>query len=96
MNVISEKLINFRVYAENSELLGLADVTLPTLEAKSETISGAGIAGEVVFADSDNPITDLANGQATFRIYWTPPPPAESITFLIEYDAAALASLFAA
>lgn len=46
-NVISEKLINFRVYAANQELLGLADVELPTLEAQSETISGAGIAGEV-------------------------------------------------
>jgi P2 family phage contractile tail tube protein len=46
-NVVGEKLINFKVYNDNQELLGLADVELPTLEATSETISGAGIAGEV-------------------------------------------------
>lgn len=55
---------------------------------------GAIIAGEVVFAEADNPTTDLLNGQATFRIYWTPPPPAEGVTFLVEYDAVALAGLF--
>ena len=47
MNIISEKLINFRVYNANQEVLGLADVELPTLEAQSETVSGAGIAGEL-------------------------------------------------
>lgn len=47
-NILSEKLINFRVYgAGGAELLGLADVELPTLEAMSESIMGAGIAGEV-------------------------------------------------
>ena len=47
MNIISEKLINFRVYDANQEILALADVELPTLEAMSETVSGAGIAGEL-------------------------------------------------
>ena len=44
---MNEKLINFRVYNANQEVLGLADVELPTLEALSETVSGAGIAGEL-------------------------------------------------
>ena len=46
MNV-PEKLINFRVYQDGADLLGVADVSLPSLEAMTETIKGAGLAGEV-------------------------------------------------
>ncbi|ADE57237.1 MULTISPECIES: phage major tail tube protein [Aminobacterium] len=47
-NPVPEKLINFRVYLEGSiDLLGVADVELPSLEAMTETVKGAGIAGEV-------------------------------------------------
>lgn len=46
MNV-PEKLINFRVYNESEDLLGLADVTLPSFESMTETIKGAGLAGEI-------------------------------------------------
>lgn len=46
-NPIPEKLINFRVYLEGDNLIGVADVELPKLVAMSETVSGAGIAGEV-------------------------------------------------
>lgn len=46
MNV-PEKLINFRVYLDGADLVGVADVTLPSLEAMTETVKGAGIAGEV-------------------------------------------------
>ena len=46
-NQVPEKLINFRVYEEGNDLLGVADATLPNLEAMTETITGAGIAGEV-------------------------------------------------
>lgn len=47
MSTIPEKLINFRVYEDGNELIGTADITLPTLEAMSETVKGAGIAGEI-------------------------------------------------
>ena len=47
-NKTSEKLSNFEVYdGVLGRLLGLADVELPTIEYLSETISGAGIAGEI-------------------------------------------------
>lgn len=46
-NAIPEKLINYRVYLEGADLLGTADVTLPNLEAMTETVKGAGVAGEV-------------------------------------------------
>lgn len=44
---VPEKLINFRVYRDGSDLIGIADVTLPTLEAMTETVKGAGVAGEI-------------------------------------------------
>ena len=46
-NKIPEKLINFRVYLDAVDLLGVADVTLPSLEAMTDTVRGAGIAGEI-------------------------------------------------
>ncbi|QKS70256.1 phage major tail tube protein [Paenalkalicoccus suaedae] len=45
--VIPEKLINYNVYDDQEKLAGVqAEVTLPSFEAMSESISGAGIAGE--------------------------------------------------
>ncbi|KEQ22307.1 phage major tail tube protein [Paenibacillus tyrfis] len=47
MRQIPEKLINFSAYLNGNEYLGAADLTLPNLESMTETLSGAGIAGEV-------------------------------------------------
>lgn len=46
-NQIPEKLINFRVYLDGVDLLGVADVQLPSMEAMTDTVKGAGIAGEI-------------------------------------------------
>jgi P2 family phage contractile tail tube protein len=47
VNPIPEKVVNFNVYDGTDKLIGVSgEVTLPNLEAMSETISGAGIAGE--------------------------------------------------
>ena len=46
-NVVPEKLINFRAYNDGNDLLGVTDVQLPSLDAMTETVKGAGIAGEV-------------------------------------------------
>lgn len=46
-NKVPERLINFRVYNDSNDLLGVATVELPEIEAMSDTVSGAGIAGEV-------------------------------------------------
>ncbi|MCM3567850.1 phage major tail tube protein [Neobacillus mesonae] len=52
-NPIPEKVVNYNVYDDTEKLVGVSgEVTLPTLEAMSETISGAGILGEF---DSINP-----------------------------------------
>lgn len=45
---IPEKVINFTCYVNGSnELAGMVDLTLPKIEHMVETISGAGIAGEI-------------------------------------------------
>ncbi|MCF7936838.1 MAG: phage major tail tube protein [Synergistales bacterium] len=46
-NPVPEKLINFRVYLDGTDLLGNSDVELPNLEAMTDTVKGAGVAGEV-------------------------------------------------
>lgn len=46
-NKVPERLINYRVYNESNALLGIATVDLPEIQAMSDTVSGAGIAGEV-------------------------------------------------
>ena len=43
---VPEKLINFKVYQDGNDLVGIADVQLPSLDAMTETVKGAGIAGE--------------------------------------------------
>lgn len=44
---VPELLRNFRVYDEGNDLIGISDVEMPSLEAMSETVKGAGIAGEI-------------------------------------------------
>ncbi len=46
-NNIQERTINYRVYKDGIDYLGTASVELPEIVALSETVSGAGIAGEV-------------------------------------------------
>lgn len=48
MSLIPERTINFDCYDSNAEaLLGTTDVELPKFEGLSETIMGAGLAGEI-------------------------------------------------
>jgi uncharacterized protein len=46
-NPIPERLINFRVYVDGDNQAGVATVDLPDIEFMTDTVSGAGIAGEV-------------------------------------------------
>lgn len=46
-NQIPERLINFNIYADGVRgIMGVADVELPSFEAMTDTVAGAGIAGE--------------------------------------------------
>ncbi len=64
MNQVPEKLINFRVYEDGNDLLGIADVELPSIESMTETVKGAGIAGEV-----DSPVLGHF-GSMTLKLNW--------------------------
>lgn len=46
-NPLPQALIGFRVYLSGEDLLGVADVELPELEAITEEVKGAGIAGKI-------------------------------------------------
>lgn len=46
-NPIAERLIGYTAFDDSGELLGVADVQLPDIEYLSDTIKGAGIAGEI-------------------------------------------------
>ncbi len=46
-SIIPEKIVNYNVYDDGDKLVGVSgEITLPEFEAMSETIGGAGIAGE--------------------------------------------------
>jgi len=44
---IPDKLINFQVYEDGASIDAVVDVTLPTLSYMTDSMSGAGIAGEI-------------------------------------------------
>lgn len=47
MSKIDQAIINFKVYEDGSEYMGMASATLPDLTFLSQTISGAGIGGNI-------------------------------------------------
>lgn len=48
----------------------------------------------IEFREDENNVTDMADGKYVFHVTATPPSPAEQLDFQVEYDPAALASLF--
>lgn len=47
INTVPDKLINFKVYSEGNDVIGVADAELPAIEYMTEGLSGAGILGEI-------------------------------------------------
>ena len=47
MSKVDQAIINFLLYEDGSDYMGIASATLPDLNALTQTISGAGIAGNV-------------------------------------------------
>ena len=50
------------------------------------TAAGALLGGRIEFRKEDNPYTDVIDGKIKFKLYLTPPPPAEEITGDFELD----------
>jgi phage tail sheath protein FI len=70
-------------------LVDSANIWLNGLAAR-EMILG----GRVMFLQAENPDTDLANGVFRLHYYVAPPPPAETIDEVIEYDVSYFNTLF--
>lgn len=64
MKEMPEKLISFRAYDEDNDLLGTVDVELPAIKNLTETVKGSGIAGEI-----DSP-TLGHYGSMTVKLSW--------------------------
>ncbi|QPA33432.1 phage tail sheath family protein [Thermaerobacillus caldiproteolyticus] len=56
---------------------------------------GATLGGRVKFLPEENPTTDLLNGKVRLHLYMAPPPPAEDIDVLVEFDVSYLSVLTA-
>lgn len=62
--MIPDKLINFMCYNESKQLIGVTDATLPEVAYMTESIKGAGIAGEI-----DSPVIGHLQSMTT-TINW--------------------------
>jgi phage tail sheath protein FI len=80
---LSKRLIKTIVNSYNVRLNGLS-------------ARGFILGGRVEFLSSENALTDLMDGILRFHIYVTPPPPAEQIAALLEFDPRYLSALFEA
>ncbi|MBQ3655200.1 MAG: phage tail sheath family protein, partial [Synergistaceae bacterium] len=54
------------------------------------------LGGRIEFQSTENPTTDLLDGILRFHLYISPPPPAEQIWAILEYDPSYLSVLFEA
>lgn len=52
------------------------------------------LGGRIVFVEEENPLTDLIDGKMTFHLHIAPPPPAEHIMSVWEFDPNYLRTLF--
>lgn len=57
--------------------------------------AGALLGGRLEFRTEDNPTANLLAGSVRFRLFITPPIPAQSLEFALEYDTSYLAALAA-
>lgn len=75
----------------------LVDLVQGTLQSYLNGLiaQGALVDGVIEFREDENLVGDLADGKIKWHLKLTPPPPAEELSFVLEYDPDALASLFA-
>ncbi len=52
------------------------------------------LGGRIEFNDTENPVTNLIGGKLKFHCYITPPPPAQEINAVFEFDPNYLSALF--
>lgn len=76
----------------------LIDTVIDSLNVWLNSLSAAGqlLGGRLEFREEDNPKTDLMDGKYHFKLYMTPPSPAEDMEFDLEIDTAYYETLYAA
>ena len=76
----------------------LIDTVVDSLNVWLNSLSAAGqlLGGRLEFREEDNPTTDLMDGKYHFKLYMTPPSPAEDMEFDLEIDTAYYETLYAA
>lgn len=52
------------------------------------------LGGRIEFRQEDNPTTDLMDGKYKFKVFLTPPSPAEDLEFDLEIDTSYYETLF--
>lgn len=52
------------------------------------------LGGRIAFNDNENPLTNLIGGKMKFHVHQTPPPPAQEIDTVFEYDPTYFNTLF--
>ena len=65
------------------------NVWLNSLAARQQLLGG-----RIEFRDADNPTTDLMDGKYHFKVFITPPSPAEDLEFDLEIDTGYYSTLF--
>lgn len=78
---ISRRLVDSIVDEANTFMAGL-------------TARGVILGGQVYFLEEDNPKDALIDGRISFKVYFTPPPPAKAISFNLEYQVDYFNNLF--
>jgi phage tail sheath protein FI len=78
---INRRMIEGLIHSANIYLKGLAR-------------NGALLGGRLEFSKEDNTQTNLMNGILNFRLYMTPPSPAQALIFTLEIDTNYYSSLF--
>lgn len=73
--MIDQAVISFAIFEDGREYLGMAQVTLPTLNNKVVTINGAGIAGDI-----EAPVTGQVEAMEMTLNFRTPTAQALSLT----------------
>lgn len=64
------------------------------VELNGYAAQGAILGGRIEFLSTENTTTDLMDGKLRFHIYVTPPPPAEQIIGVLEFDPDYVSELF--
>jgi phage tail sheath protein FI len=90
-------ILTFWKHVDNPTNRRMIDTVVDSLNIwlNGLTARGALLGGRVEFRKEENSISDLMKGIVRFHVFLTPPTPAESMEFSLEFDTSYLNSLFA-